>query len=180
MWARPENMTWERPSFKVTARQPGTDVVANAAAALAAVSLAFQDTDYPYSKLALNNARILYTFAATHLGHSFDAVPQLSEVRHNQNTFFIAEIVMHMPKLIGYVQVYPASGYQADLLFAAVWMHRATEETKYLSDAHGHFQQLDSRKAAGASVTGWADQYWPAIFLLWQLTGEVNERIKGQ
>lgn len=80
IWARPEDMTWPRPSQKVTLRHPGTDVVAKAAAALAAVSLAFQEYDYAYSKLTLSNARNLYSFANTHRGLSLDALPQLAKV----------------------------------------------------------------------------------------------------
>jgi endoglucanase len=80
VWARPEDMTWPRPSQKLTSQRPGTDVVANAAAALAAVSLAFQEYDYSYSKLTLRNARNLYAFANTHRGLSSEALPQLAKV----------------------------------------------------------------------------------------------------
>jgi hypothetical protein len=80
-WARPEDMTWARPSYKVTSRRPGSDIVANAAAALAAVSVAYQPYDSAYSKLALSNARNLYAFARDSQGLSTAAVPDLVKVR---------------------------------------------------------------------------------------------------
>eukprot|EP00884_Botryococcus_braunii_P012112 jgi/Botrbrau1/20901/Bobra.0135s0032.1 len=157
IWARPEDMTWPRPSQKLTSQHPGADVVANAAAALAAVSLAFQEYDYSYSKLTLRNARNLYAFANTHRGLSSEALPQLAKL-------------------------YNASGYHEDLLFAALWMHRATEDPVYLSNALDHFHQIHPNEAGRkAAMADWVNQYWPALFLLWQLTGEdlVEKEIKS-
>ena len=43
-WTRPESMTTYRPSFAISDQQPGSDLAGETAAALAAGSIAFQDT----------------------------------------------------------------------------------------------------------------------------------------
>jgi hypothetical protein len=54
-------------------------------------------------------------------------------------------------------------------------MHRATEDRIYLSNALDHFQQIRLNEAVRkAAMAEWVNQYWPALFLLWQLTGEVR------
>jgi hypothetical protein len=73
------------------------------------------------------------------------------------------------------LQLYNASGYHEALLFAALWMHRATQDPIYLSNALDHFQELQPHEAVRkAAMSEWFNQYWPAMFLLWQLTGEVR------
>ncbi len=43
-WGRPEDMTLTRPAYKLTANNPGSEVVGETAAALAAASIAFRET----------------------------------------------------------------------------------------------------------------------------------------
>ncbi len=43
-WGRPEDMTIARPAYKVTANNPGSDVVGETAAALASASIVFKKT----------------------------------------------------------------------------------------------------------------------------------------
>ena len=52
-WLRPEDMIEERPAFAVDPSNPGTDVVAAAAAALAATSAAFLPINREYAGLCL-------------------------------------------------------------------------------------------------------------------------------
>lgn len=61
-WGRPEDMTMERPVYLVDAEHPGSDLVGQAAAALAAVSVVFAQEDPAYSAAALVHARQLFQF----------------------------------------------------------------------------------------------------------------------
>ena len=55
-WQRPEDQS-PRTAFQVNATKPGTEVVAEAAAALAAASMVFKSIDLTYSNLLLSHAR---------------------------------------------------------------------------------------------------------------------------
>jgi len=62
-WGRPEEMRMERPVFKITKTGPGSEVAAEAAAALAAASLVLKRTHRPVAFKALKHAKKLYEFA---------------------------------------------------------------------------------------------------------------------
>lgn len=55
-WERPEDMDTPRNVYKVSAQNPGSDVAAETAAALAASSLVFKDSDPNYSDHLLQAA----------------------------------------------------------------------------------------------------------------------------
>lgn len=55
-WERPEDMDTPRNVYKVSPQNPGSDVAAETAAALAAASIVFKDSDPAYSKKLLNTA----------------------------------------------------------------------------------------------------------------------------
>lgn len=55
-WERPEDMDTPRNVYKVSAQNPGSDVAAETAAALAASSLVFRDSDPTYSSKLLRAA----------------------------------------------------------------------------------------------------------------------------
>lgn len=55
-WERPEDMDTPRTVYKITAQNPGSDVAAETAAALAAASIVFKTSDPSYSNKLLNAA----------------------------------------------------------------------------------------------------------------------------
>lgn len=56
-WERPEDMTTPRGAYKIDQENPGSDVAAETAAALAAASLAFKPYNSSYSDLLLVHAK---------------------------------------------------------------------------------------------------------------------------
>ena len=62
-WGAPEVMQMNRPSYKVTESSPGSTVVGEAAAALAATAVIYKDIDAEYSEECLTHAKQLYSFA---------------------------------------------------------------------------------------------------------------------
>ncbi|XP_022958869.1 endoglucanase 14-like [Cucurbita moschata] len=106
-WMRPEEMTTPRPAYKIDAQHPGSDVAAESAAALAAASIAFKASDGRYSSKLLGHAKQLFEFARNHQGLYQNSVP-------------------------GVGQFYSSSGFQDELLWAAVWLYRATGDRAYL------------------------------------------------
>ncbi|ERN00101.1 hypothetical protein AMTR_s00112p00038750 [Amborella trichopoda] len=106
-WQRPEDMTTSRQAYKVDAQNPGSDVAAETAAAIAAASMAFRDSNPHYSHLLLHHAQELFDFADMYRG-KYDGS-------------------------VGAVKSYYASvsGYRDELLWAAMWLYRATGNDQY-------------------------------------------------
>ena len=146
-WGPPEVMTMARPSFAITTSKPGSELAAEAAAALASASMLFETSDAAYSTTLLARARQLFDFADRHRGKYTDAIP-------NAASFY---------------QSY--SGYFDELIWASAWLHRATGEAQYLQKAESLFAQ----NYTGASFRwthNWDDKIYGAVVLLAQLTGK--------
>ena len=67
-WARPEDISYPRPTFIVSPAAPGADVMAHTAAALAAASVVFEAQDAIYAGQLLDAAQSLYILAAANEG----------------------------------------------------------------------------------------------------------------
>ncbi|RDX62543.1 Endoglucanase 11, partial [Mucuna pruriens] len=115
-WQRPEDMTTSRRAFKIDKNNPGSDLAGETAAAMAAASIVFRKTNPHYSHLLLHHALQLFEFGDKYRGN-YDAS-------------------------VGVVKSYYASvsGYKDELLWAATWLYKATDNQEYLeyviSNAH--------------------------------------------
>ncbi|KAL5735856.1 hypothetical protein ACOSP7_030317 [Xanthoceras sorbifolium] len=108
-WQRPEDMTTSRHAYKVDERNPGSDVAGETAAAMAAASIVFRRLNPHYSHLLLHHAQQLFEFGDKYRGKYDKSI----------------EIVK------GY---YPSvSGYMDELLWAAMWLYKATDNQHYLN-----------------------------------------------
>ncbi|CAN6246179.1 unnamed protein product [Urochloa humidicola] len=123
-WQRPEDMTTSRQAYKVDREHPGSDVAGETAAAMAAASIVFRDSNPHYVHLLLHHAQQLFEFADKYRG-KYDSS--------------IAEVKSY------YASV---SGYKDELLWAALWLHRATGRADYLDYV------VDNADSFGG--TGWA------------------------
>lgn len=103
-WERPEDMDTPRTLYKITANSPGSEVAADAAAALAAASIAFRNVDSNYSTVLLRQSKSLFQFADKYRGSYSSSCP-----------FYCS-----------------FSGYQDELLWAAAWLYKATGKGRYL------------------------------------------------
>lgn len=106
-WDRPEKMTGKRPLTMVNTSSPGSDVVAETAAALASASLVFKSVDSTYSSTLLKHAEQLFTFADEHQGYYSVSIPEVQTY-------------------------YNSSGFHDELLWAAGWLYHATGDQSYL------------------------------------------------
>ncbi|KAJ0965466.1 hypothetical protein J5N97_026604 [Dioscorea zingiberensis] len=123
-WQRPEDMTTSRRAYKIDENNPGSDLAGETAAALAASSIVFRKSNPHYSHLLLHHAQQLFEFGDKYRG------------RYDSS--------------IGAVKSYYASvsGYKDELLWAALWLHRAT--------GGGHYLDYAVNKAHCFGGTGWA------------------------
>ncbi|MBN1697244.1 MAG: glycoside hydrolase family 9 protein [Spirochaetales bacterium] len=97
-------VTYPRPAWFAYPEKPGSDVCAQAAASLAAMSLIMSDSDPAYADSCLENARALYEFAVQYRGTADSG---------------------------GY---YGSDYDYDELSWAATWLYEATGEMSYIDD----------------------------------------------
>uniref|UniRef100_A0A0D9WNV0 Endoglucanase n=1 Tax=Leersia perrieri TaxID=77586 RepID=A0A0D9WNV0_9ORYZ len=138
-WQRPEDMTTSRQAYKVDRDRPGSDVAGETAAAMAAASIVFREANPHYAHLLLHHAQQLFEFADKYRG-KYDSS--------------IAEVKSY------YASV---SGYHDELLWAALWLQRATGHAAYLDYV------VDNADEFGG--TGWAITEFS-----WDVKGDHEEK----
>ncbi|KAG6486338.1 endoglucanase 11-like isoform X1 [Zingiber officinale] len=107
-WQRSEDMTTSRKAYKIDSEHPGSDVAGETAAAMAAAAVVFRRENPRYAEILLRHARELFEFADGRRGRYDGSV---REAR----------------------RYYPSwSGYEDELLWAALWMHKATGREEYV------------------------------------------------
>ncbi|XP_006813667.1 uncharacterized protein LOC100373202 [Saccoglossus kowalevskii] len=147
-WGRPEEMTMDRPAFRINSTSPGSDVAGATAAALAASSMVFADTDPDYAALLLNESRELFEFADTERGFYRDS-------------FFDSEI--------GDLIYTSGSKYNDEISWAAIWLYKATGEEIYLNKS---VTELENMASGRPWSFAWAQVDAGVHLLLYNLTGD--------
>ncbi|XP_059662449.1 endoglucanase 11-like [Cornus florida] len=108
-WQRPEDMTTSRRAYKIDEKNPGSDLAGETAAAMASASIVFRRTNPHYSHLLLQHAQQLFEFGDKYRGKYDDSIG-------------VAK---------GYYT--SVSGYMDELLWAALWLYKATDRDQYLN-----------------------------------------------
>ncbi len=140
-WGSAEKMTMPRTAFKIDADHPGSDLAGEASAALAAASLLFREEDPVYAEKLLEHARQLYDFAENCRGKYSDAIPDAKN--------FYQSI----------------SGYEDELVWAALWLHAATGEPGYLITAETRYGEWLQGDPIDRTQT-WDDKRYGCAVLL--------------
>jgi endoglucanase len=148
-------MTMARPAYRLDPTKPGSEVAAEAAAALAAASVAFRPTNAAYADTLLVHARQLYSFADTYRGRYSESIPDAAAF---YNSF---------------------SGYHDELCWAAVWLHTATGEQAWLDKAVAVYDT----QLAGQTLQwtqAWDDKVYGSAVLLAAKTGQAKYRLEAE
>ncbi|KAI5668952.1 hypothetical protein M9H77_18805 [Catharanthus roseus] len=136
-WERPEDMDTIRTVYSVSPSNPGSDVAAETAAALASASLVFRKADPAYSKVLLRTAKKVIQFAIQYRGSYSDSLGSAV-----------------CPFYCSY------SGYKDELLWGASWLLRATNDVYY----YNFLQSLGANDAT--DIFSWDNKYAGARVLL--------------
>ncbi|MFZ5989251.1 MAG: glycoside hydrolase family 9 protein [Bacillota bacterium] len=149
-WIPAEVMQMNRPSFKVDTSKPGSTVVGETAAAMAAASVIFKDTDPGYSAVLLQHAKDLFEFADT----------TKSDTGYTAaNNFYTSW-----------------SGFYDELSWAGAWLYIATGDQIYLDKAEEYvsFWGKEERTDFIAYKWGhcWDDVHYGAELLMARITGK--------
>nr|GMD01591.1 endoglucanase 6-like [Ipomoea batatas] len=108
-WQRPEDMTTSRTAYKIDPSRPGSDLAGETAAAMAAASIVFRRSNPSYSNELLQHAYQLFEFADKYRG-KYDSSITVAQ-RYYQSV----------------------SGYADELLWAAAWLYKASNNQYYLN-----------------------------------------------
>jgi len=153
MWWGPAevvHLRTKRPSYKVDITSPGSTVSAETAAALAAASIVFKDTDPQYSNLCLKHAKELFNFADK----------TRSDAGYTAATNFYTS----------------HSGFYDELTWAATWIYLATGDTSYLDKAESYVEFWSSEPQTDIMSYKWGhcwdDVRYGAQLLLARITNK--------
>jgi endoglucanase len=159
-WGSPEVFPNERPAFKIDAAHPGSDLAAEAAAALASSSLIFRGTDTAYAALLLSHAKQLYAFADAYRGLYSDAITDAASYYKSW------------------------SGYQDELVWGAIWLYLATEDPQYLTKAENGYDSLEKEPQSTTpkykEALSWDDKTFSCYVLLAKITNKAKYHTDAQ
>ncbi|KAH7547544.1 hypothetical protein FEM48_Zijuj01G0321000 [Ziziphus jujuba var. spinosa] len=144
-WERPEDMTTPRTVFKIDDQHPGSDLAAETAAAFASASIAFRPINPKYAYKLL-----LFNFACNHPGLYQNSIPAAGKV-------------------------YPSSGYEDEMVWAAAWLYRATNEMIYLD-----YVAKSGNVGGTRSMFSWDDKFVGAQVLVAKLVLEGKVEASGK
>lgn len=150
-WGPAEVMQMQRPSYKIDATHPGSDLAAETAAALASASIIFRDTDAAYADKLLLHAKQLYNFADTYRGSYSDSI---TDAKQYYNSW---------------------SGYADELSWGGIWLYLATDDQSYLNKAIAASDLWGTNQSGqwGYQWTqSWDDKHYGAQLLLSRITGQ--------
>lgn len=151
-WGPAEVMTMARPSHKITASCPGSDVAAETAASLASASILFKADDPTYAASLVTHAKQLFSFADQYRGNYSDCVTAAA----------------------AYYKSW--SGYQDELVWGAYWLYKATGDASYLTKAESEYDKLGTENQTTTKkykwTVAWDDKTFGAYALLAMETGK--------
>ena len=151
-------MKMKRPSCKATNSRPGTEPVAEAAAALAAASILFKADNAGYSNKLLTHAKQLYNFGKNKQGN-------YGSICNAQKFYRYTRVLIsnknYQQIRFSFTSSRSWSGFKDELSWAAGWLHKATRQNSYLQDAKRFYREAGNNagsqfswdeKKAGAAV----------------------------
>ncbi|MFV2021078.1 glycoside hydrolase family 9 protein [Micromonospora sp. LOL_023] len=151
-WGPAEVMPMARPAYRIDATCGGSDLAAETAAAMAASSMVFRPTDPAYANTLVSHARQLYTFADTVRRAYHECITDATSFYRSW------------------------SGYQDELVWGAIWLHRATGEAAYLTKAEAGYDNLGTEPQTTTRAykwtLAWDNKQFGAYVLLANLTGK--------
>jgi hypothetical protein len=151
-WGPAEVLPMARPAYKIDASCGGADLAGETAAAMAASSMVFRPTDAAYADRLLGHAKQLYTFADTVRRAYHECITDATNFYRSW------------------------SGYQDELVWGAIWLHRATGDASYLAKAETEYDRLGTEPQSTTRsykwTIAWDNKQFGAYVLLANLTGK--------
>lgn len=183
-WSSPENMTARevrRPAYVVHSADGASDLAGQLVGALVSSALVFKENgnNSAYYDKLMTAAGGLYKQATRHEGaytskFKYECTSKWSRSRVTSK---VPRAACPPPTSFANgsaLAFYNSTSFRDDLLWAAAWMYRATNDSAYLADVnkyYGAHVDLESERDL-ALATDWDNMFFPANVLLAQLTDE--------
>lgn len=119
-WGPAEAMMMRRPAFKIDEQNPGSDLAAETAASLSAMSLAIRDENPNLANEMVDHAKALFSFAQDNPGRYHESIT-------NAQNF------------------YRSFSFDDEIMWGALWLYRATGEQSYLDYVTSNWSSIDYR-----------------------------------
>ena len=159
-WGPAEVMQMARPSFRITSSCPGSDLAGETAAAMAASSIVFRQTDPAYADTLLMHAQQLYDFADNFRGKYSDCITDAASFYNSW------------------------SGFNDELVWGAIWLYRATNDPAYLAKAESYYANLSNEPQTTTKsfrwTHAWDDKSYGCYVLLANLTNNPAYRADAE
>ncbi|GHO62495.1 hypothetical protein KSC_013870 [Ktedonobacter sp. SOSP1-52] len=159
-WGPAEVMQMARPAYKISESCPGSDLAGETAAAMASASIVFQATDPTYASTLLTHAKQLYSFADNFRGKYDSCITAAS-------SFYTSY-----------------SGYNDELVWGALWLYLATNDSSYLTKAENYYSNLSYQSQTTIHsyqwTISWDDVSYGCYILLAQITGQQQYKDDAQ
>ncbi|HEX9063246.1 MAG TPA: glycoside hydrolase family 9 protein, partial [Clostridia bacterium] len=132
----------DRSAIKLDAQHPGTEVAMDVAAAMAASSIIFRQSDPTYADKLLAHAKDLYNFGDTYRGVFSDVIKKTDQTGAAAYTSW--------------------SGYNDELVWGSIWLCRAMEAktagsgSSYLDKAKTYYKDLGTESPQPVKKYKWA------------------------
>lgn len=149
-WGRAEEMTMARPSFKIDPTNPGSEVAGETAAALAAGSILFRESNPELADLYLEHARDLFELANSYRASYNGAIPDIEDF-------------------------YKSYGYQDEIAWAAAWIYRATKDPAWKSMAENLYTEFGIQYTG--NEFNWDSKKPGVIAVMAEATGETVRKL---
>ncbi len=155
----------DRTAIRLDAQNPGTEVAMGTAAAMAASSIVFKDSDPEYAEKLLKHAKELYSFGDTYKG-------VFSDVIKKTDPQGAAAYTSH-------------SGYNDELVWGSIWLYKAMEAFntgsggEYLTKAKEYYNGIGKEQNQSVHKYKWAhcwdDQSFGCYILMSQIEPQNTE-----
>ncbi|WP_051476053.1 glycoside hydrolase family 9 protein [Aquimarina megaterium] len=159
-WGAAEVMPMARPAYKITKAKPGTELAGETAAALAAASIVFKDSDPTYSATLLSHAEQLYDFADKHRGDYSISIPDVQQYYKSW------------------------SGFKDEIVWGATWLYEATKKQSYLDKAESEYDNMNNEPQSTTKSykwgLAWDDKSYGCYILLSKITGKNKYKIDAE
>ncbi|MGD9200766.1 MAG: glycoside hydrolase family 9 protein [Chitinispirillia bacterium] len=160
-WGPAECMPMKRPSYKIDASNPGSDLAGGTAAALAASSIVFRKHgSQEYADNLLKHAKELYEFADKYRGVYHESITDAT-------TFYRSW-----------------SGYHDELVWGAIWLYMATDDKSYLDKAETYYDSLGNEGQSQFKKYKWThcwdDKGYGCYVYLAKITGKSRYKEDSQ
>jgi len=154
-WDRPENITGTRPAYKISPTAPGSDLAAETSAALSAAYLVFYkyfNGSSLYGDRLLQHSKDLLEFAQKFPGFYHDSIPQAKPM-------------------------YKSTNYEDEIVWALVWMYRATGNISILEKVTGMYYNDAFFKVTKHLQFSWDNKIHGIQMLLAQVSQQHKKEI---